>query len=383
MVKSCRERMLAAINLEQPRLVPITDLTIEPRIVEALTGERTLGYWYGGYRSGGAGETLDAREISLRNMRAMVRCCRKLGFDAVNVSDYVLHEKGVNLRFLDAQTYQDVWGRIYRVRDDTRTSWWIDGAIRTPEDLDRWEPPDPYAPGRMDLLEEVVKSVGEEMVVMGFGHGAFQVTWQMRGGMDKFIRDLYAEPGFAKRFMDKVAEANLEWERAMLEMGIDIFGDGDDLADMRGPFLGPGMFKEHVMPYFEREVHEARRRGVAFLKHTDGNIAPILDLFLEAGISGLHPMEPGAMEIGDVKAKYGDRIFVMGNVDCKHVLPLMDEQGVRRDVRRVIDAASPGGGHVLASSNSLHSNVKPENVLTMVDEARRYGRYPLIGKPHG
>jgi len=373
--------MVAAISLEQPKMVPITDLTIEPRIVEALTGERTYGYWYGGYRSGGAGEALDAREVSRRNMKAMVRCYRKLGFDAVNISDYVLHGKGFNPKFLDAQTYRDHWGRIYRVRDDTRTSWWIDGVVRSPEDLDLWEPPDPYAPGRMALLEEMVKSVGEEMVVVGFGHGAFQTAWQIRGGMDKLLRDIYAAPGFAKKLIQKVGDANFEWEKAMLETGIDIFGDGDDLADMHGPFLGPRMFREWVIPYFNRAVHEARRKGVAFLKHTDGNITPILDILIDAGISGLHPMEPGAMEIGDVKAKYGDRIFIMGNVDCKHVLPLMDEEGVRRDVRRVIDAASAGGGHVLASSNSLHSNVKPENVLTMVDEARKYGKYPLAGSP--
>jgi len=50
---------------------------------------------------------------------------------------------------------------------------------------------------------------------------------------------------------------------------------------------------------------------------------------------------------------------------------------VRRDVRRCIDAAAEGGGFILTSSNSLHADVKPENILVMVDEARRYGRYPL------
>jgi len=50
---------------------------------------------------------------------------------------------------------------------------------------------------------------------------------------------------------------------------------------------------------------------------------------------------------------------------------------VRRDVRRCIDAAAEGGGYILASSNTLHANCKVENIYTMVDEARKYGRYPL------
>lgn len=51
--------------------------------------------------------------------------------------------------------------------------------------------------------------------------------------------------------------------------------------------------------------------------------------------------------------------------------------GVRRDVRRCIDAAAEGGGFILTSSNSLHANVRVENIYAMVDEARKYGRYPI------
>jgi uroporphyrinogen decarboxylase len=47
------------------------------------------------------------------------------------------------------------------------------------------------------------------------------------------------------------------------------------------------------------------------------------------------------------------------------------------DVRRCIDAAAKGGGFVLASSNTIHANVKVDNVYVMVDEARKYGKYPL------
>jgi uroporphyrinogen-III decarboxylase len=58
-------------------------------------------------------------------------------------------------------------------------------------------------------------------------------------------------------------------------------------------------------------------------------------------------------------------------------LPYGDEEAVRKDVRRCIDAAGKRGGFILASSNTLHANVKVENVQIMVHEARKYGKYPL------
>jgi len=111
------------------------------------------------------------------------------------------------------------------------------------------------------------------------------------------------------------------------------------------------------------------------MKHTDGDVYPILDELVNFGIDGLHPMEPGVMDIGKVKELYGERIFLRGNVDCVHILPYGTEDKVRADVRRCIDAGAKGGGFILSDSNSLHSNVKTENIKIMVDEARRYGRY--------
>jgi len=83
------------------------------------------------------------------------------------------------------------------------------------------------------------------------------------------------------------------------------------------------------------------------------------------------------MDLAEVKRHYGDKLFLRGNVDCTHILPNGTEEDVRRDVRRCIDAAAKGGGFILADSNSMHSNVKTENILIMIDEGRQYGRYPI------
>ncbi len=46
-------------------------------------------------------------------------------------------------------------------------------------------------------------------------------------------------------------------------------------------------------------------------------------------------------------------------------------------MKSIIRVASPGGGHVFASSNSIHSGVRPEIFQAMVNAVRQYGTYPI------
>jgi uroporphyrinogen decarboxylase len=357
-------------------MVPITDLEMDPPIVEALSGEKTYDFSIEGFSAG----QVEVREICTKNMLAMARAYRKLGLDAVIVSDESIYRRNFVPQFLDEHTFIDEWGRVMMTRSDTKTTWWVDGTVKNSEDLENYEPPDANAPGRMEVFEAVIKEVGEDMVVGAGGHTGFSLAWRIRGGIDKYIVDVYTNPSFARKLMDKVAKACLEWDKAIMDTGIEMLVLTDDYAGTDGPFFSPKFFKEIEIPNLRRVVDEAKKRGVPVMKHTDGNNYPILDDMIEAGISGLHPMEPGAMDIAQVKRQYGDRIFLGGNVDCRSTLPYGSEADVRAEVRRLIDAASPGGGHVLMSSNTLHANVKPENVLTMIHEARKYGKYPLIRK---
>jgi uroporphyrinogen decarboxylase len=202
----------------------------------------------------------------------------------------------------------------------------------------------------------------------------------MRGGIDKLTYDIYRNPDFAKRLIRVVADTNYEIAKHMLNRGIDLFIAADDIADNRSPFFPPRIFREFFFPYLKRLIDECHRRGIPFMIHSDGKLSPILDDLVSMGIDGLHPIDPGAMNLAEVKRKYGDKIFLRGNVDCTHMLPYGNEAEVRRKVRRCIDEAGEGGGFILSDSNSMHSNVKTENILIMIDEGRKYGRYPLSKK---
>jgi uroporphyrinogen decarboxylase len=83
------------------------------------------------------------------------------------------------------------------------------------------------------------------------------------------------------------------------------------------------------------------------------------------------------MDISEVKARYGDRIALKGNVDCARTLTFGSVRDVIEETKEVIRKAAPGGGFILSSGNSIHSSVQPGNYLAMLHALRMYGRYPI------
>jgi uroporphyrinogen decarboxylase len=49
---------------------------------------------------------------------------------------------------------------------------------------------------------------------------------------------------------------------------------------------------------------------------------------------------------------------------------------VRKVTRETMRVAMPGGGFCLSSSNSIHSSVKPENFMAMIETWRECRDYP-------
>jgi uroporphyrinogen decarboxylase len=124
--------------------------------------------------------------------------------------------------------------------------------------------------------------------------------------------------------------------------------------------------------------------GAFAVKHTDGNIHSLLDMIVDTGIHGLHPLDPEAgMEIAEVKRNYGDRVCVIGNIDTGYLLSEAPIPEVEEAVRDTILRTAPGGGYIISSANSIHAQVKPENYTAMLHAARRVGDYAHLGLDNG
>ena len=235
--------------------------------------------------------------------------------------------------------------------------------------------PDPHDEKRYRAIELIKKEVKDgEMAVAAAIQGVFATAWQAMG-MKEFMVTLHTKKSLIRKLLDDLTEFNIELVKTLSDMDIDLIIGGGDLADTNGPMISPKQMEELVFENFKKEVKASK---VPYVKHTDGNINLILEGLVGTGIHGLQSLEPTAgMDIGEVKSQYGDRLVLFGNIDCSYTLSAKSLKEVEEEVRDCIYAASAGGGHVLTSSNTIHSGVKYENYLAMIEAGRKYGRYPI------
>ena len=142
-----------------------------------------------------------------------------------------------------------------------------------------------------------------------------------------------------------------------------------------GPFLSPEQFAEFVTPYLKRLIEGYRELGFYTIKHTDGNIMPIVDQLVEANPHALHSLDPQAgVDIAEVKRTYGDRVCLIGNVDCGLLQTGTDDEAAE-SVRFALRHGMPGGGYIFSTSNCIYTGMPLSRYELMLDIWKKEGSY--------
>jgi uroporphyrinogen decarboxylase len=167
----------------------------------------------------------------------------------------------------------------------------------------------------------------------------------------------------------------LEHCKTLVDAGVDVFINCADYCFNHGPFLSPSMFAEFVTPYLTQLHAGQRALGAYSIKHTDGNIMPILDQLADSAPHALHSIDPMAgVDIAEVKRRIGDRVALCGNVNCALMQTGTDEE-VIESARYCLTHAKPGGGYFFCTSNVPFKGLPLERYLLILDvwkEMRAY-----------
>ena len=83
-------------------------------------------------------------------------------------------------------------------------------------------------------------------------------------------------------------------------------------------------------------------------------------------MNAIHPIEPKAMDISEVKTRYGDKLCLMGHVDVDLLCRGTTEE-VRLKVLKNVEKAGENGGYIIGSGNSIPEYVNYENYLAMLE----------------
>jgi uroporphyrinogen decarboxylase len=295
-----------------------------------------------------------------------------LNLDALVVDDLPQNDM---LEMIDSNRFRNKWGVIWQITPDSIHP--VEGPIKSEKDLDNWVLPDPDKPALYDQMREMVKKYKGQKAVISAFQDPFDIATSMRG-TENYFKDFILNPKLVDRIGELLKSYYMRYIKNCMEVGVDIIFITGDYATTKWPMLSNKFFARHVIPILKALTEESQRLGAYVFKHTDGNVMPLMDLLMDSGINGLHPIDPNAgMNLAFMKEKYGEKLTLLGNVDCAQTLSWGTADDVRAEVKRCLRQGSKGGGYVCMSSNTIHSAVKPENYMEMIKAIREYGKYPV------
>jgi len=257
-----------------------------------------------------------------------------------------------------------------------------------PDDIERlvrW--PDPSDPRWMDGVAERARLLHEQsdaFIVMRMvaSHGPFQTACDLRG-TENFLMDMALQPEYARALLEKVTSLIDGLLESAMRAGGRYFDmielPGDDYAGNSSTIISPRMFRQFIKPCLAQLISTIRQHNphTRIMLHSDGAITNLLPDIIDLGVDVIHPLEPlPATDLRAVKQQFGKQVTFLGGIDISHAMPGSREMVVA-EARQRIAQLGPGGGYILAPSNHLQADVPAENVVTLFQSAREYGKYPL------
>lgn len=342
-----RERVLTALRREPPDRVPFLEPVIEEPVALALLGlppRETVA------QIGQPGADVLAGVLFDSPCYEPHELAQCLGLDGFGMYLFVRHEG----------RQQEISGRRMVAS----------GGIRSRADLARIRLPDPDDPAIYEPFRQFVAryrdsgyalytflNLGSDPTILGMG-------------LEPFCIALHEDPDLVADLFDLYTDWYARAARRLCAVGFDFLWFGDDIAFKSAPYVSPQTFRAWFLPRYRKVIEQVT---LPWIFHSDGNLLPILDDLLSLGMSGLHPLEPGAMDLGELKQRYGRRVCLVGHISVDRLSRGTPEE-IDGLVAEAIRVAAPGGGYIVGSSNSVTAYCRPENVRAMAEAVGRYGR---------
>jgi len=193
-------------------------------------------------------------------------------------------------------------------------------------------------------------------------------------GMETVVMDIVTEDPVGVAIIDKRCDVLYERCRRALEAAhgkIDILCTGEDCGNQAGPMFSPDVFDRFFRPRLGRFYDLAHEFGAKAMMHSCGNTRKLMPTFIDMGLDVLDAMqpEPPGMDADEIKAEFGDRLTFCGLISTQDTLPFGTEAQCRAEARHRIDVVGKGGGYIFSPAHCIQSDTPLENVLAIYEEA--------------
>ncbi len=394
---NAKERVLNAINHEEPDKVPSFELSIdnlkicehfgEKYVFQGLieSFEKTNELCQGDIEAL-TNTILKATETKsyLKNtLKQHLNLYHKIGIDMATVpfTGYILFPK---ICYKDY--FIDEYGRIFDLKrnpsDQMDIAYYKTGYFSNFEEYSDFESPEPRDPRRekyFKTMKKIEKEYNGEIFVIPSIWGIFESTWQSFGFTN--FSKLLASEGKLKNVFDDRGQFAVDLVKAFIDWGEDgVILIYDDYGYKSGLLMSPKNYREYILPWIEEICNIAHKHGVKIILHSCGDVFPLFKDVVDIGVDAIHPIEPTTAnpeyDIFKLHKQYGDKLTFIGNVSPQDLFD-KDPQYIRDYTKNLIKTLGPNGGYILSSGHSINPAVKLENFLAMYNTLEEYGSYPI------
>jgi hypothetical protein len=372
---TCRQRIEAAMNLQEPDRVPTYDLLRNDAAIEHYSGEKLT--------------VADGLRITCKAIGRSLDATRSIS----GPIDPKVHEEaqGSQLTRFYSRTGSSDRERsgMFRVRFERWTSWIEERPFRDLEGLtefvkadieqrNAWQPDAAFVEAWRKSFLQLQAWCGDTVISHGETGVGIDYCFHT-AGWELFSYLLADDPGLISEWLEAVTAEQIRKIHAIADRRLSPFAlPYGDIAYKQKLLLSPAFLRREFCPRLKRINQAWHEHGIKCLFHSDGYLMDILPDLIETGIDGLNPIERIAgMDLKALKEQYGKRLFFAGGIDVSQLMALGRPAEVKEACRQAIAEAGAGGGYWLGSTTELHNALPAENILALVDSAREFGRYPL------
>lgn len=278
----------------------------------------------------------------------------------VSSIDYKSMEPVEGKLFKDA--FGTLWHREYQVPH------MVAPALKQP-DFKGWRFPEASFLVKEKLREAAIKECernNDSFRIAGFGWGLFEQSWVIRG-FENVLTDMVLEQDFYEELLDRIVKFQLALIKELTGLPIDGIYFSDDWGDQRGVIMGPGLWRKLLKPRLAKLYEAVHHSGKIVLGHCCGNISEIIPDLIEIGHDVLESVQPEAMNVFELKSKWGKDITYWGALGTQSIIPFGTPQTIREHIQRLRKEMGAGGGYILAPSKPLQPETPVENAVAVMD----------------
>ncbi len=343
------ERYMTALHCEEPDRVPLGEWH-----VDALPMENYLG-----------------RKIE--TLADQIEFWYSSGYDYITTSSGILEPvrapEGMTIKGEAVQTEYGA-GR--------EREWALEGegVITDWEAFEKYQWPsvDDFDLSKWDVLDKTLPAGMKAVLLLG---KVYTAVWMFMGA-ETFFNALENDEKLLAALFERVGQTQYETFLRVAEHGcLGAVLNPDDIAHNTGLLIHPKYLRKYVFPWYKKIGDVCRDKGIGFVFHSDGNCTEAMDDMIDCGFHGFNPIQPNAMDIETVKEKWGKKLCLIGNLNLDSTLTLGTPEDVRAEVYERIRTIGPGGGYMVASSNSITDYVPLANMKALIDATFEFGNYPI------